>query len=65
MIDLTDTIAQADNVELDGILKAIVQRYTALFPDWELCVISLEKTSDRNEQLDRMIAMLQKMKEHP
>ncbi len=60
MFDLVEEIAQADEVE--KLLEAVLRRYAQLFPDWEVSTISLEKSSDRNEQLDRIIEMLQKMK---
>ena len=62
MFDLVKEIAQADEIEVEALLKAVLQRYAVLFPDWEVSTISLQKSSDRNEQLDQMIAVLQKMK---
>lgn len=62
MDQLIKEIGQADSKALDTILKAVLQRYTHLFPDWEVITISLKKASDRNEQLDRMVAALEKMK---
>lgn len=62
MLDLVEGIAQANGDEIDTLLKAVLRRYAELFPDWEVSTISLEKSSDRNEQLDRIIVMLQKMK---
>ena len=62
MNNLTEKIAQVDGVEIEKILHAVRRRYAELFPDWEVIVISIEKSVDRNEQLDRMIAMLENMK---
>ena len=62
MCDIEKAIAQADAYELDKILKAVLKRYAELFPDWEVGTISLQKSADRNEQIDRMITMLQNMK---
>lgn len=62
MFDLVEEIAQADGAAIDKLLKAVLQRYAVLYPDWEISTISLQKSSDRNEQLDRMIAILQRMK---
>ena len=62
MSGLVEKIAQADEAEIGLLLKAVLQRYAVLFPDWELNTISLQKSADRNAQLDRMIAVLQKMK---
>ena len=65
MHDLVEGIAQANEEEIDTLLKAVLRRYAQLFPDWEVSTISLEKSSDRNEQLDRIIEMLQNMKTLP
>ena len=62
MFDLSEEIARTDEVEIEKLLKAVLQRYAVLFPDWEVSTISLQKSSDRNEQLDRIIATLQQMK---
>jgi hypothetical protein len=63
--DLIKEIAKADEFEIEALLKAVLQRYAELFPDWEISTISIEKSSDRNEQLDRMIALLQQLKKAP
>ena len=65
LYDLAEKIAQADGVEIEKLLKAVLQRYAELFPDWEMSTISLQKSDDRNEQLDRIIAVLQNMKNIP
>ena len=65
MLDLWKEIAQADEMLLSQLLKAVLQRYEELFPNWKISTISLEKCSDTNEQLDRMIAMLEQMKNVP
>ncbi len=62
MVDLVQEIAQADAVEIEELLKAVLRRYNELFPDWELSTISIQKSSDKNEQLDRVIRFLQNMK---
>ena len=64
MFDLVQEIAKADEVEIENLLKAVLQRYTVLFPDWELSTISLQKSFDKNEQIDRIIEMLQNMKSY-
>ena len=56
-------IKNAEPEELEDILKALLERYREVYPDWEMTVISLEKAADKKEQLDRMIQLLEKMKE--
>lgn len=62
MYDLIEAISNANELEIEKILKAVLARYAVLFPDRELSAISLQKSSDPNEQLDRIISFLQKMK---
>ena len=62
MFELIEKIEQANENEIAVFLKAVLERYAELFPDWEVSTVSLQKSSDRNAQLDRMIAVLQKMK---
>ena len=60
--DLVEEIAAADAAEIEKLLKAVLQRYAVLFPDWEVSTISLQRSPDRNYQLDQIIAMLQQLK---
>ena len=60
---MLEEIGEADGCEVEELLKALIQRFEVLYPDWELGVISLKKTMDRNEQLDGMIRILQGLKE--
>ncbi len=62
MPDLLAGIAQASEAEINDLLQAVMQRYAQLFPEWELSTISIEKGEDRNAQIDRMILVLQSMK---
>lgn len=62
---IIERISQASPSEAEHLLKAIQDRYHALYPDWDLCIFSLEKSADRNEQLDKIIHMLQGMKTSP
>ena len=61
---MKEYIKNAKPEELEDILKAVLARYGQVYPDWEVTVISLEKAKDRTEQLDRLIAFLEKMKVH-
>lgn len=56
-------IKNAKPEEMNDILLAVRERYQELFPDWEVIIISLEKAVDKNEQLDRMIALMERLKE--
>jgi len=63
LTDVLDYIAGASNMEIPQILDEVLFRYKVLYPDWNLSVVSIEKKGDKNEQLDQMIALLEKMKE--
>ena len=60
---MVDQIKKAKPEELNDILLAVLARYREVFPDWEVMTVSLEKSVDKNEQLDRMIGLLETMKE--
>ena len=60
---MIEQIKKAKPEELNDILQAVLARYREVFPGWELITISLEKSVDKKEQLDRIIGLLEKMKE--
>ena len=62
MLEPDRQIAQADANEIERLLDLVLHRYAELFPDRELSLIFLSKTADPKEQLDQMIAFLQKLK---
>ena len=62
MEDLLLAIAQSDEDAVEELLRAVRKRYAVLFPDWELSMISVKKNADKNEQLDKFIALLQNLK---
>ena len=59
ILDLAKEIARADAEEITLLLKMILQRYSELVPDRELSVISLSKSVDQKEQLEKIIPLLQ------
>ena len=61
--NMIDQIKKAKPEELNDILLAVLERYRELFPDWEIMTLSLEKAVDKNEHLDRVIELLEHMKE--
>ena len=62
-MDMIERIKNAKPEEIQEILMAVLARYRELYPGWDINVLSLEKSEDRNEQLDRTIQLLEKMKE--
>ena len=65
MLDLYAAITQADCNLIEQLLNLVLYRYEELYPDWEISTVSVQKSTDQNEQLDRMIAALQAMKRIP
>ena len=53
-----EQIAQVDDDHIQDVVRTAIKRYAELFPDWEIGTFSLQKSEDKNEQIDRMIAML-------
>lgn len=62
---MVQEILQADISEIDELMQAVIRRYAMLFPDWEISTISIDKRSAKNEQLDIIIQMLERMKTLP
>ena len=65
MENLLDGIRKAKKEEIGELVKAALDRYRELYPDWEVITVAIEKNRNRNEQLDRIIALLEKMKTSP
>ena len=62
MQQLMEKIAHLEAGQIGEVLDSVLERYGELFPNWEISTISLDKTRDRNEQLSRVIALLESMK---
>ncbi len=59
---LLERIGRATDLEIPEIFRVALDRYNACFPDWEVSTISIEKKEDRNEQIDNVIRILERMK---
>lgn len=62
-MDVFDRIAAARGEELQELLQAVLRRYAVLYPDWEVNIYSLEKSQNKNEQLDRLIDFFKSRKD--
>jgi hypothetical protein len=58
-------LAQADADEIQPCLDILFARHAELFPDWEIHYLSLLKAPDRIQQIERVIALLEQLKEDP
>ena len=61
-MDLLERIKTAESEEINDLVTAVLARYRELFPDWDISIVSIEKNGDRNEQLDSIITLIEKLK---
>lgn len=54
-------IRMADEHQIGVILEEAVKRYNALYPQWEIITLSVKRSNNRAEQLERTIRMLRSM----
>lgn len=59
-----EMIQNATALEINDMLQAVLERYRELYPNWDISTISIEKAVDKNQQLDQIIALIEKLKEH-
>ena len=57
-----DMIQSAHPEDMNDLLLAVRRRYRELFPDWDLIILSIEKTADKTQQLDQIVALLEQQK---
>lgn len=62
-MDLLERIKTAESEEINDLVTAVLARYRELFPDWDISIVSIEKNGDRNEQLDSIITLIEKLKD--
>lgn len=62
-MSVSEQILQAKPEEMSDIILAYQKRHAELFPEWEFFSFVLEKVVDKNQQLDDMIRLLEKLKE--
>ena len=62
MEEMRQKIVQADAEAVDTLLTAVLARYGELYPDWEICTMSVRKDEDKAKQIDAIIRRLEYMK---
>lgn len=62
-MDLLERIKTAESEKINDLVTAVLARYRELFPDWDISIVSIEKNGDRNEQLDSIITLIEKLKD--
>ena len=63
MVPVIRAISEARDFEIEAMMAALLKRYGEVFPDWEIDLVTIEKTGDRNKQIDDVIRLLEKLKE--
>ena len=58
-------IRTASREDIWPILEAARKRHEALFPDHELCILTLDRNREKKTQLDEIIDALSSLKEKP
>ena len=56
-------VQKASPEEVNEILMDLVKRYGEIFPGWELHILTVDKSGDKNTQIDAAIALLEKLKD--
>ena len=52
-------IEQADDTQISQIIRAVIRRYSFIFPDWDVLFLSIPKDpSQRRLQLEQMLEHL-------
>lgn len=59
---MINRIKNAKPEEMEEIVQAVLTRYRELYPDWEIMFLSLDKKENKNDQIDNIIALLNKRK---
>ena len=53
MLDIMERIKRADDAQISQVIMAVIDRYAAVHPDWEIVFLSLPK--DDPEERERCI----------
>ena len=57
-MNLINEINNTDRSNINDVLNAAINRYRQLYPDWEISLISIEKESDRDSEIELMFEFL-------
>jgi hypothetical protein len=61
-MDILEMINSLNETNINEVVEAVLSKYKALFPDWEIATFAVFMKEDRNVQLDNMIQLLEKLK---
>lgn len=55
-------IHKADSDQIYLLLEAVHERFRVLFPDWEISTVTIEKSGNQNEDINRILAVWNSVK---
>lgn len=55
-------VARASRDEIREMLNCVLKRYSELYPQWELSVITMDRRENPDEQISRMIEFLRRLR---
>lgn len=60
--DILEKIEEADDLEINEIIQAVIRRYKSVFPGWEVVFLSLPlQSKEREQMIERTIEQLRKI----
>ena len=62
-MDIYEMISEMGREDIADVLDAVLFQYKQLYPEWDISIMTTDKTADKNEQMDRVIELIQNMKE--
>ena len=62
-MSILEQVQKATPEEVNDILMDLVKRFGQIFPGWQLHVLVIEEARDKNEQIDAVIAFMEKLKD--
>ncbi len=61
-MDIFEEIDKLAESNINDVVDAVLNKYKALFPDWEIATFAICKKGDRDAQLDNLINLLENLK---
>lgn len=62
MCNLSMAISMLSQDEISEVFMELLARYRILFPNWEICVFTIDNNKERNVQIDELITLMKSMK---
>lgn len=62
MCNLSMAISMLSQDEISEVFMELLARYRILYPNWEICVFTIDNNKERNCQIDELITLMKSMK---